>query len=164
MANRFTEMLQRMAAEAASAQILQSLFSGTSLGASLGMSLGMGGGGFAMPSGLGVPTGGGTMDTGGRGYPGKAYTIGTKAQPEMFVPDQPGTFVPAGGSNVTVEFEVHNYAGAQVETQRQQTAGADGQMTERFIISVFERDVASNGPGIRSIQRALGASRVPERR
>jgi hypothetical protein len=38
---------------------------------------------------------GGSRDSGGRGYPGMAYAIGTGAQPEMFIPDTAGTFVPA---------------------------------------------------------------------
>lgn len=50
---------------------------------------------------------GGTRDSGGRGQPGMAYAIGTGAQPEMFIPDRPGKFVPAnqwgkGGKQLTV--------------------------------------------------------------
>lgn len=40
---------------------------------------------------------GGSQDSGGRGYPGMVYDIGTGAQPERFVPDTAGTFVPNGG-------------------------------------------------------------------
>jgi len=37
---------------------------------------------------------GGSRDHGGRGTPGQAVLIGRGAQPELFMPDQPGTFVP----------------------------------------------------------------------
>lgn len=37
---------------------------------------------------------GGSRDSGGRGEPGKSYLIGQGAQPEMFIPDQSGTFIP----------------------------------------------------------------------
>jgi hypothetical protein len=45
-------------------------------------------------------------DSGGRGFPGEAYFIGIGAQPEAFIPDSPGTFVPnadrmMGGINLT---------------------------------------------------------------
>lgn len=54
---------------------------------------------------------GGTRDSGGSGRKGKAYKIGTGAQPEWFVPQESGHFYPAnqmamagaggGGANVT---------------------------------------------------------------
>lgn len=58
---------------------------------------GGGGGLLASAGGLISSLFGGSRDSGGRGKPGSAYYIGTGAQPEMFVPDSPGTFVPAGG-------------------------------------------------------------------
>lgn len=41
---------------------------------------------------------GGSRDSGGRGKPGHVYDIGIGAQPERFIPDGPGTFVPRGGA------------------------------------------------------------------
>lgn len=38
-----------------------------------------------------------TRDIGGRGSPGQAVVIGRGAQPEVFIPDQPGTFYPNAG-------------------------------------------------------------------
>jgi hypothetical protein len=50
-------------------------------------------------------------DEGGRGYAGEAYMIGTGAQPEVFVPDQPGTFypresMPKGAGGMTNVFNI----------------------------------------------------------
>jgi hypothetical protein len=70
---------------------------------------------------------GGTMDNGGRGYPGKAYLIGTGAQPEMFVPDRPGEFVPAGaagGMSVVQNFSIVAPAGTVTRQTEQQLAAA----------------------------------------
>jgi polyhydroxyalkanoate synthesis regulator phasin len=81
----FGRMLVRMAAQAIAADIAGKIF---------GDGVGSGGGwvGTAM-SAIGGFFGGG-MDQGGRGQAGKAYLIGTGAQPEMFVPDSAGTFIP----------------------------------------------------------------------
>jgi hypothetical protein len=68
---------------------------------------------------------GGTMDSGGRGKPGMAYAIGTGAQPEMFVPDQPGNFMPRdqwmGGSvKMSNTFVIQTPTGrVPLETQQQ---------------------------------------------
>jgi hypothetical protein len=97
----FMAMLDRMAAQAVAAQLAQKIFgdAGTggksSLGGWAGKALDFVGGLF-----------GGKRDSGGRGSPGQAYLIGTGAQPEMFVPDSPGTFHPRdtwmGGGKGTV--------------------------------------------------------------
>jgi hypothetical protein len=89
----FANAMRRMIAEAAAAAILKQLFGG--LAASSNPFL----------SALGTQFGG-SRDSGGRGYPGQAYYIGTGAQPEMFIPDTAGTFVPAsqqGGNNITYQ-------------------------------------------------------------
>jgi hypothetical protein len=89
MLRSFSDTLRRMAAEAASQQILSALFSGS--GGFGGFLSGMFGGG--LPS----------RDMGGRGVAGQPYLIGTGAQPELFIPDTAGTFVPnAGGQNVSI--------------------------------------------------------------
>lgn len=79
---------------------------------------------------------GGTKDSGGRGKPGVAYAIGTGAQPEMFVPDTPGTFLPAdqwaGSSqrltqNIYVQGRVDQRSARQLELEslrRQRAANA----------------------------------------
>lgn len=95
----FVDMLLKMQAQALAAKIAESIFGAGGVGS---------GGGWA-----GIATAflaGGSRDSGGRGEPGKAYTIGTGAQPEMFVPDQPGTFIPAGDMKpqVTVRPQVIN--------------------------------------------------------
>lgn len=68
---------------------------------------------------------GGSRDSGGRGRPGVAYSIGTGAQPETFVPDQPGTFKPADSGpdemvRMTNNFYVQTSDGRlSMETQQQ---------------------------------------------
>lgn len=74
--------------------------------------LGIGGGGEDW-SGSGQPPvqgGGGGMsdawshrDTGGFGVPGVPYLIGTRAQPELFIPDSPGQFYPRGQYSLVSE-------------------------------------------------------------
>lgn len=93
----FEAMLISMSAQAVAADIAGKLFGQDGVGGSSGGWIGSAakwiGGLF-----------GGSRDSGGRGSPGQAYLIGTGAQPEMFVPDRPGTFIPAtqmGGANLT---------------------------------------------------------------
>lgn len=88
----FGEMIVKLTAQMAAADLAGRLFGkaggGTGdgwLGAAANFAAGLFGG-----------AGSGTMDSGGRGVPGKRYFIGTGAQPEQFIPDVPGTFVPAG--------------------------------------------------------------------
>lgn len=83
----FAEMIRDMMIQAIAAQIAQKLF-GTG---------GAGSGGGWIGSAIGALGSifGGSRDSGGRGRPGQAYAIGVGAQPEMFVPDQPGNFMPA---------------------------------------------------------------------
>lgn len=90
----FGQMLIRLAAQAAAADLAGRLF-------------GEAGGGTKGTSGwVGTAAGllGGLLkrDSGGRGRKGGAYMIGTGAQPEMFIPDRPGTFVPAGAGPMQV--------------------------------------------------------------
>lgn len=113
MLESFAVTLRRMVAEAAAAQLLQSLGGATA--------------GSTNPFGQAVNAlFGGTRDSGGRGYPGMAYAIGISAQPEMFVPDSPGTFYPrgrgmGGGSNITVNQTLPR--GSSAETRRSAGAG-----------------------------------------
>jgi hypothetical protein len=85
IANQLIEMSAR--------QLFQQIFAtGTTGGgwieAAAGFFTGGGSGGGAKAAG------GGSRDSGGRGKPGTTYAIGVRAQPELFVPDQPGKFLP----------------------------------------------------------------------
>ena len=51
---------------------------------------------------LGLFGGTPSRDSGGRGRAGQAYAIGTGAQPELFIPDRAGTFIPAGAGGMQV--------------------------------------------------------------
>jgi len=97
MLSGFTDMLRRMAAEAAASQILDS---------------------FGGASGIGGFLGGifGARATGGGAPAGAAMLVGENG-PEVFVPSQNGRVVPGnqlgGGTNITVNIQ----AGAQVTRQ-----------------------------------------------
>lgn len=75
---------------------------GALFSAAAGIFAGGGGTGTATAAASAASSFSGPRDHGGRGYPGVAYAIGTGAQPEMFVPDTPGMFYPAGEFGVTV--------------------------------------------------------------
>lgn len=79
-----------------------------SFGSTGGGGGGAGGGGFWTTVASAIF--GGSMDSGGRGQSGKAYMIGTGAQPEMFVPGMSGQFIPraqwAGAGGVTNYFSI----------------------------------------------------------
>ena len=71
-------------------------------------------------------TGLGFRDGGGRGYPGMAVAIGTGAQPEVFIPDAPGTFYPrgeglpdGGAGGITLRDIIVYESGNPEETKRQ---------------------------------------------
>lgn len=117
----FTDMLRQMAIQALAAQIAKKIFGGEGMGS---------GGGWA--SALGSLFGG-SRDSGGRGRAGMAYMIGTGAQPEMFIPDSAGEFVPAGAmagggritQNIYVQGRVDQRSARQLELEaarRQNTA------------------------------------------
>lgn len=89
----FGSMIVQLAAQAAAANIAGKLF-GEAAGGAKGSS-GLIGAAFSFF--------GGTRDSGGRGRAGMAYAIGTGAQPEMFIPDRSGTFVPAGMMGTSVQ-------------------------------------------------------------
>jgi hypothetical protein len=95
----FGQMIVKLAAQAVAADIAGKLFgnaAGGKGGGLLGQAATFVSGYFGM---------GGSKDSGGRGKPGVSYSIGTGAQPETFIPDTPGTFVPAGmGGNTSNNF------------------------------------------------------------
>lgn len=84
----FSDLIIKLVSQALAAKLGEKLF---------GDGLAESGGGW-LEKGLGFVAGlfGGKRDSGGRGQPGMAYAIGTGAQPEVYVPDQPGTFYPRG--------------------------------------------------------------------
>jgi len=99
MAEGFINTLRKMMAEAASAKIL---------GAFMGM---LSGSANPLIAGIGAAFGG-TRDLGGRGAAGKAYMIGKGAQPEMFIPDSAGTFIPnadkMGGTSFAITIDARD--------------------------------------------------------
>lgn len=140
----FGDMLLQMAAQAVAANIASKIFGtdssssgGTDWLSAIGSifktesSSGSGGsgGGTDWLSTIGSAVGaffGGTMDSGGRGQPGKAYAIGTGAQPEWFVPDTAGTFIPQGmmgGTQITQNFAIQAPQGS-VSRQTELQIGA----------------------------------------
>lgn len=130
----FFNMINQMVAQALAADIAGKLFGET------GGGRGGGGVGGIIGKGLDLLGGffgfGGSRDSGGRGQPGMAYAIGRGAQPEVYVPDQPGTFYPrgegiggAGGmtQNIYVTGRVDQRSARQLELQaarRQRVANA----------------------------------------
>ena len=104
MLSGLIDTLRRMVAEIAAQKVLGAIFSGlanaanpfiASVGAAFGGSAFVG----PMPS----------RDSGGRGVAGQPYMIGKGAQPEVFIPDSAGAFIPnadqMGGStfNITID-------------------------------------------------------------
>ena len=112
----FGRMIIQLAAQAAAANIAGKLFGEAAGGAK----------GTTGLIGALVGAFGGTRDAGGRGRPGSAYLIGTGAQPELFVPDRPGTFVPAGaaGMMVTNNFSIRGDVPVSRRTEIQVAAAA----------------------------------------
>ena len=119
MLSSFADTLQRMAAQAAAAEIFNFFKSTGSSGfveTALGWLGGLGGG---------API----RDSGGSGMPGQPYLIGRGAQPELFVPDTAGTFYPrdewmGGGMTVSQNITVQAPAGT-VSRQTLQQVGAE---------------------------------------
>lgn len=115
----FGKMIQQLLAQALAADLGRRLFGDIGSGSSPGGGLG-GWAGKAL--GFASKLFGGSRDSGGRGQPGHAYMIGTGAQPEMFVPDSPGTFIPANmqGGKTEINFHVSAPDGRiSRETQQQ---------------------------------------------
>jgi len=119
----FGQMIIQLTAQAVAADLAGKLFGeagGGTKGTSGWIGLAMGALGF-----------GGPRDSGGRGMPGMEYAIGTGAQPERFVPDRPGTFIPAdaGGTQVTNHFTVQTEQPVTRRTQMQIAAAASRGVT-----------------------------------
>jgi hypothetical protein len=123
----FLGNLEKMVAQFVAKDLMRRLFD---LGDSSSSSSGGGGGGF-LGTAINFIAGLATRDSGGRGKPGQAYAIGTGAQPELFVPDSHGTFMPRdkwmGGGGMTVHnnFAIEAPRGTvSMETQQQMANSA----------------------------------------
>lgn len=110
----FGQMIIKLAAQAAAANLAGKLF-GEAAGGTKGST------GWI---GAAIAAFGGTRDSGGRGQRGMAYMIGTGAQPEMFVPDSAGTFVPAGAGRASVTNNFTLVAEGPVSKRTQLQIGA----------------------------------------
>jgi hypothetical protein len=102
MLRGFVDTIRRMVAEVMSKQILLAMFGG--LAGSANPIISAIGAGF-----------GGTIpdrDSGGRGAAGQPYMIGRGAQPEIFIPDSAGTFIPnadkMGGQSLTINVDARD--------------------------------------------------------
>lgn len=120
MLKGFGQMIQRMIAEAASAQIMKSMFGDMgktgSIGGWAGQALSWAGTLF-----------GGARASGGSVATGHAYMVGERG-PEMFVPSTAGAILPtgsqAGGQRSEYNINVTVPAGSSQETRRAAAAGA----------------------------------------
>lgn len=121
----FQQMLNQMVAQALAARIGKFLFGGE----------GMGSGGGFLGSVFSTLS---SRDSGGRGRRGSPVMIGTGAQPEVFVPDSPGTFYPAGaypgmgGGGVTQVFKYERPPTERTVRQQQRDATRGLQLAARL--------------------------------
>lgn len=115
----FGSMIVKLAAQAAAADIAGRLF---------GKAGGGTGGGFLGTAATYLAgVFGGTKDSGGAGKAGRRYLIGTGAQPESFIPDTDGTFVPAGaggGMQLQQNFSLQTEQPVTRRTEEQVAAAA----------------------------------------
>jgi hypothetical protein len=112
MLSGLIDTLRRMVAEIAAQKILGAIFGGLANSASPFISsLGQSFGGQAF---VGPPMP--SRDNGGRGAAGQPYMIGRGAQPEVFIPDSAGTFIPnadqMGGTTFHISVDARD-AGAE---------------------------------------------------
>lgn len=94
MAESFVNVIRRMIAETMALKAIMAL---AGMGGPIGSFFQM-----ALP----------TMDKGGRGVAGQPYMIGRGAQPEVFIPDSAGTFIPnadkMGGQALTINVDARD--------------------------------------------------------
>ncbi len=117
-------LIMKMIAQAAAAQIGQTLFGSEGIGSGGGW---LGTLGKAVAGAFAGSAGGGTMDQGGRGNANTSYLIGIGAQPERFVPDVPGHFEPAGmggGTTIQQNFSIQAPQGTVSRATQQQVGAA----------------------------------------
>lgn len=112
MADKFVDVLRRIAAEAAAQQILTSLFGGLS------------GSGNAFLSGLGSAFGGARAE-GGPTMPGRAYLVGERG-PELWVPNAHGQVISNDQSmgGPVIEGMTFNFPGVSNRTEAREAGAA----------------------------------------
>lgn len=161
MVRSFAQALQRMAANAIAERLFEKilppggasggggggLFSSLfSLGASA-IAGGFGGGAAAVPAGaissdFTLAAGGGLFsnvlrDAGGYGRAGQPTMIGTGAQPEMFIPQTPGTFTPASEWMQPPTVNLRNINAFDTQVIADFMATPDG---EQVVLNIAERN------------------------
>lgn len=161
MIRSFAAAMQRIAAEAAAAEIFEKLLGSGGGGGggglfsslfSLGASAiagGFGGGAAAVPAGaissdFTLAPGGGLFsnvlrDAGGYGRAGQPTMIGTGAQPEMFIPQTAGTFTPASDWMQPPQVTVRNINAFDPKTITDYMGTPDG---EQVILNVVSRNAS----------------------
>lgn len=117
----FGQMILKITAQAVAADIAKRLFGDGGVSSGGGW---LGAAGNALKAWFGGP-----KDSGGRGQAGVPYMIGRGAQPEIFVPDQPGRFYPrgegmGGGSTIVQHFSVKPESGDRVTRRTEQQIAA----------------------------------------
>lgn len=155
MLDNFARVLMQMAAQAASAQLFDSLGKWGN-----GNSTSAGGSGWKGMLGniIGSLFGGGKA-VGGTTQGGTLYEVGEGGRPEVFrqngrtylisgnsgevVPAMRGATAAAGGGNVVVQ--INNSAGGRVSQREETGAGADGTSLRKIIIDIVADDMAGGG-------------------
>lgn len=135
MLRDFANTLQRMAADLAAAEVFDWIKDSSS-GGGIGELIEIGAGmlGFGMSK-----TGVKLRDSGGPGVAGDPYMIGTGAQPELFIPDTAGTFIPRDEwmknaiPNITINVPIHAPRGSITEPTRMQVAASVGREVQRAL-------------------------------
>lgn len=106
MVSSFAKALLRIQAEAMGSQVTRLLLGGLASSANPFLSaVGVAAGGSAF---VGPPL---PRDSGGNARPGQPYYIGKGAQPELFIPDSAGTFIPnadklGGGASTSINISI----------------------------------------------------------
>lgn len=143
--NRFLQMLQDIAAQAAASRLLSAL--GTAAAGSDSN--------FIQQAGAflfgGGKAGGGPVSA------GTSYMVGDRGEPELFTPGVSGQITPmsALGGNVTVN--VMNNSSEQASVNRRQ--GADGQQIIDVVIGKVARNIAEGGSVGQAITQSFGVPR-----
>lgn len=123
MLKSFADTLQRMAAEAAAAQIFQGIAAKFPSGGGGAPQVG-GSGGIGSLKDYWDAIFGGFFANGGPVSPGKAYVVGEKG-PEVFMPNSAGTIIPNGaGMSVTNYFTINAPQGTVSKATQMQVGAA----------------------------------------
>lgn len=163
------DLLLRMAAQAAAAEIGKNLF-----GADYGKTGQLGGLVGSIGNFFGGNTGGAQLDLnntggyfadGGRPPVGKTSVVGERG-PELFIPNTAGRIVPnealrGGGGGST---QIITPPGMPLQVQESEQRQSDGSMLRKFVLSTVAEDAEQGGVGVKAVSSALGARRQLQRR